>query len=152
MWLYTKYLVRMSILEYIWPIDPKYLLWLVLFSWTVFRQLIYFHLYVRTIFRILVFKWACFSKASGFRQFAMKWSSDPHLKHVFCFRLLRLLHLLLELRELKGDFLLILSFLCCLKSLSVGCDPPQWLHLYQEKFLFLYLLPNFTYSSNHVSW
>ena len=51
------------------------------------------------------FQWTFLSKVSGFRTFAMKWSSDPHLKHVFGFWLLCSLCLLLELRELKVGFL-----------------------------------------------
>ena len=64
----------------------------------------------------------------------MKWSSDPHLKHVFGFWTLRSLCLLLELRELKEILLLNLSFIFYLKNFTVGFEPPQWLHLDLEKF------------------
>ena len=48
-----------------------------------------------------VFQGIFFTEVSCFRPFAMNWSSDPHLKHVFSFWLWHPVHLLLEICELK---------------------------------------------------
>ena len=42
-----------------------------------------------------LFQWTLLSEVSGFGKFVMKLSSDPYLKHIFGFQLLRSLHLLL---------------------------------------------------------
>ena len=52
-----------------------------------------------------LFQYNLFSEVSGFRKFAIKWSSDPHLKFVFGFQHLDLLRLLLELHKFKDDLL-----------------------------------------------
>ena len=81
-----------------------YLLWLALIC-TVFQRFIYFDWSVCTSFRLFSFRWTFLPEMSGLSNFAIKWSSDQHLKQVFGFPLLSLVRLLLELRELKGDLL-----------------------------------------------
>ena len=115
---------------------------------TVFWCLVYFRLSVHTHFMLFCVPVNFLSKVSSFGKIVMKWSSDPYLKHIFGFRPLCPVCLLLELHELKGYFVLYLSFLCCLNHFSVGCEPPQWLRLDWESFYFLYLLLNFQSSSN----
>ena len=93
---------------------------------------ILFDLYARVL-GFSVFQWKFLSRVSSFGQFSMKWSSDTHLKHVFGFQKLRSLRYLLELCVLKVGFLYPYLCICCLKTFSVGCEPPQWLHLDWEK-------------------
>ena len=104
-----------------------YILWLALIC-TVFWRLIYFIDLYAQFLGFSMLQWTCLYKVSGFGKFVIKWSSNTHLKHLFYFWPLRLLHLLLELRELKGSLLYTFYFLCCLKYFSVECEPPQWLH------------------------
>ena len=103
-----------------------YLTWLALIC-TGVQRIIYFIWPVRTIFRLFHVTLNTFSEVSGSGQFAMKWSYDPRLKHIFGFQLIYLVCLLLELHELNGDLLLPLSFLCYLNSFSFGCDTWPWL-------------------------
>ena len=80
---------------------------------------IFFDLYAQVL-GFCMFKWTFLSEVSGFGKFAMKWSSNPHLNHIFGFRPLHSLCLLLEFRGLKGYFLYPFSFSCCLNHFSVG--------------------------------
>ena len=76
---------------------------------------IFFDLYAQVL-GFSVFQWNLLSKVFGFGKFVMKWSSDPHLKHLFGFRPLHSLHLLLELHGLKGSFLIDTSLYLLLKA------------------------------------
>ena len=78
----------------------------------------------------------------------MKLSSDPHLKHAFSFRRLRYVDLLLELRELKGDFLWNLSFLCFLKHFQLVVNFHSDCTLIEKTFLSMYFLLHFPNSNN----
>ena len=89
-----------------------------------------------------VFQWTFLSEVYGSGKFAMKWSSDRHLNHVFGFRSLRLLCLLLELRELEGDFLWTLSFLCCLNHFHLCVNFHSDYNWIERTFLSLYFLLN----------
>ena len=66
-------------------VPQRHLLWYVLFSDVLS---IFVYLYARYL-GFYMFQWSFFFKVSGFGQFAMKTSSNPHLKHVFGFRPLR---------------------------------------------------------------
>ena len=96
---------------------PVYLLWIILICAVVWR-LIYFNWSVRTSFRIFLVPVKFLIQSVWFERFAMKWSSDPHREHIFGFWPLYLMRLLLELLEMKCDFICTLSFLCCLKTFS----------------------------------
>ena len=76
---------------------------------------IFVYLYAH-IFIFSVFQWNIFSEFFGFGKSAIRLCSNPRLKHAFGFWLLRFVHLLLGLRELKGELNFLLSFplLCCL--------------------------------------
>ena len=140
-----KYLLGISALEDISAIDVYIFcdsIWYVMF-YDVLS--IFVNLYA-LVLGFSVFQWTFLSKVYGFRKFAMKLSSDPHLKHVFCFWPLRSLQFLLDLCELKGGFLYPFYFLCCLKHFSVGCEPPQWLHLDWVKFSLSLFLTEFSKS------
>ena len=113
-----------------------YLLWLA-FICNVFRRLIYFFDLYAQVLGFSVFQWTFLSEVFGSGEFAVKWSSDLHLKHVSGFWPLRSFRLLLELRGLKGCLLYPFYFWCCLNHFSVGCEPPHWLHLDQENFSFI---------------
>ena len=79
----------------------------------------------------------------GFGQSMFQWFSDPHLKHIYGFRPLFSVWVILDLRELKYElkYELTLSFLCALTIVSVGCEPLQWLELDCSKFaLFVALI------------
>ena len=119
-------------------------LWYVLFS-DVLGILV--DLYVQVL-GIYVLQWNFLSAMSSFGKFAMKWSSDPHLKQIFDFRPLNSVNSLLKLRESKGGFLRTLSFLCYLKHFKVGCEPPQWLHLDWKKKSF----PVFLTEMSKLKW
>ena len=59
-------------------------------SYVLFSDVLFIFVYLQTQVSVFsVFQWTFLSTVSGFGQFAMKWSSDPHLKHVFGFRPLR---------------------------------------------------------------
>ena len=116
----------------------KYLLWLALICNVSGVLYMFVDMYARVL-EFYVFQWTFLSEVSGFGKFVMKWSSDPHLKHIFGFQPLRSLHLLLYFHELKGGFLQPFSFLCCLRNLSVRCEPPQRLHFDWEKAFSLFL-------------
>ena len=75
-------------------------------SYVLFSGILYifFDLYARVL-GFSVFQWTFLSEVSGFRKFAMKWSYNPHMNHVFGFWPLDSLRLLLELSGLKGGFL-----------------------------------------------
>ena len=105
------------------------LLWSVLFTNVLS---IFVDLYLQVL-GFSMFHWTFLSEVFGFGKFAMKWSSDPHLKQVSGFRPLRSLRLLLELRELKSPFLYPFYFIYLLKRFTAGCEPQQWLHLDLEK-------------------
>ena len=127
-----------------------YLLWLILIC-TVFWHLIHFvDLYARVLW-FSVFQWTLFYEVSGLRKIAMKWSSDKHLKQVFGFWLLSSVRLLLELHKLKGDFLLPLSFTCCLKHFQLGVTLHSDCTSIEKIFSSLYLLLNCPNSSNQFS-
>ena len=130
-----KYLLVIYALEYMRAIDTYIFcdsIWYVLFSDALY---IFVDLYSRVL-GSSVFQVTFFSKVSGFGKIAMKWSSGPHLQHVFSFHPLRSVQLLLELCEFKGGLLLLLSFLCCLNHFLFGCEPPQRMHLDWAKFSF----------------
>ena len=114
-----KSLLGVSELEYIRAIDAYIFcdsLWSVLF-YDVLS--IFINLYGQVLC-FYTFQWNLLSEVSGFGKCAMKWSSNPHLKHIFGLRPLRSLHLLLKLLEFKGDLLCPLSFVCFLKHFLVG--------------------------------
>ena len=98
-----------------------------------------------------VFQWNLFSKISGFRQFAIKWSSYPHLNHIFGFRPLRSVRLLLGWRELKDDLLLPLPFFCCWKKTQLCVILHSDCTLIEQIFLFIFFLLNCPNSSNQFS-
>ena len=128
-----KYILGVSTLEDIRAIDA-YIFWdLFCSKFLSYALYIYFYLYVQ-VFGLYVFQKTLFSIFPGPGKSVIQWSSDPHLKHLFGFILLCSVHLLLGLRELKYElnFLFPFPFLCCLKKISVGCDPPQWLHFELE--------------------
>ena len=98
-----EYLLEISTLENICAI------YVYIFCDSVWSVLFYdilsivVNLYARVL-GFSVFQWNFLFKVSGFGKFAIKWSSNPHLKHVFSFWPLHSLHLLLELCEFKGGF------------------------------------------------
>ena len=145
-WLYTQLvscelfpesLLGLSSLEGIHAIDTFIFcdaFWYVLLSDILSN---FFDLYARVLC-FYVFQWTLFYEVSGLRKMVIQWCYDTHLKHLFGFWLLSLVPLLLEFHKLNGDFLLPLSFPCCLKHFSFGCDPTQWLHLDWEIFFSLH--------------
>ena len=82
-----KYLIGISTLEYICAIDMN--IHYHKFLYTYLRCFIYFRQSLCTIFRIFHVPMNFLFHFSGFRLFAIQWSSDPHLKHIFGFRPLR---------------------------------------------------------------
>ena len=84
-------------------------------------------------------QWNFFSEVSGFGKFEIKWSSNPHMKHVFGFWLLRSVLLLLELRELKGDLLWPLPFLCCLIFFQLGVNLQNDCTLIEKNSFYVFL-------------
>ena len=75
-------------------------IWYVLFSEILS---IFVDLYAQVL-GFSMFQWNLFSKLYGFGK-VIKLSYNPRLKHAFGLRPLRLVYLLLELRELKVGFL-----------------------------------------------
>ena len=127
-----------------------YLLWLDLICTVSGILSIFSDLYAQVL-GFHVFQWNFLSEVYGFGKFAMKWFSNPHLKHIFAFWPLHSVQLLLELRELKGDLLWLLSFIYFLNNYPVGRENPQWLHLDWQIFLSVYFLLNCTNSNNQFA-
>ena len=130
-----NYILGMFTLEDIRAIDAC------IFCYSIWSVLIYDVLSIfaniyKHILGLSMFPWNFLSEVPGFGQLGMKWYSDPNLNHVFGFRPLCSLRLLLEFCELKGDFLYPFYFFCCLHHFLVECEPPQGMHLDCAKFEF----------------
>ena len=133
--LYAKSLLGIYSLEDIHAIDAYIFcdsFCSVLFSgvWSIFVNL------YAQVLGCYVSQWTFFSESFGFGKYEIQWFSYPNLKHVFGFQPLFSVRSLLEFRGLKYGLNLLwtLSFICFLKNFSVGCDPPQWLHLDLSNF------------------
>ena len=137
----SKSLLGIYALEGICAIDEYIFCWLLLYV-LISNAFIFFCWPIHTSFRVYCVPVKYLIQDSSFGQLVMKWSSYPHLKHVFCFRQLFSLCFLLQLHGLKDGFSYLFSFICFLNRFSVGCDPPQWLRLDWEKILSHYFLPN----------
>ena len=100
-----KYLLGLYPLEEIFYIDAYIfceLFWSVILSEVLS---IFADLYAQVL-GFYVLQWNLFPKVSGFGKFTMKWPYNPNMKHLFGFKLLCSVHLLLELHEFMGDLLL----------------------------------------------
>ena len=137
----SKYLLVISALEVICAIGAFIIcdsFWYILLSDILS---IYFDLYALFLGNS-VFQWTFFSKVSGFRNFAMNWSSDTHLKHVFGFQPLCSICLLLQINGLKGDLLFYSSFHFCLNHFHLGVILHSECILIERTLLFLHFLLN----------
>ena len=135
--MFTKSLIGLFVLEDIRAIDAYIFCDSLLYVLFPSVLSIFLDLYAQ-ILGFSVFQWDFISKVSGFGKFAIKLSSDPHLKHVSGFRPLRSLHLLLELRELKE--VAIIS--------KLGMKLHSECTLIEKTFLSRYLLLNCPNSNN----
>ena len=78
----------------------------------------------------------------------MKWSYNPHIKHIFGFRPLRSVRLLLELRDLNEYIFFLLSFLCRLRHFQLNVILHNDCTFIEKKLLHLYLSLNCQNLSN----
>ena len=92
-----------------------YIMWFTLICNALWRLIYFVDLYAQVL-GFSMFQWIFLSEVYGFGQFATKWSSNPHLKHVFNFWPSHSLHLLLELRGTKGGFYSVYPLLLFLKA------------------------------------
>ena len=112
-----KYLLGLSIFEDIHAIDA----YIFCDSFCLIFLSDFFYIFFDAhaqVFVFSVFQITLFYEFSSLGKSAIQWYSDPHLKHAFVFRLLRLVHLFLRLREFKDELYLLLpfTFICCLKQ------------------------------------
>ena len=132
-----KSLLEISTLEYIRAIDA-YIFCDPFHSIILFDSLYIFIDMHAQVLKFSAFQCTLIYDFSGFGKSAIQWSSDPHLKHVFGFRLLRSVRSFLKLRELcelknESNFLLTSQFLWYVFS-PVGCYYPKWLHIEWSRF------------------
>ena len=118
-----------------------YLMWLVFIS-TVFWLLIYFLQYVRMSFRHFRVPVNFLFRSVQFQticdEVILRYTSEGCI----CFLTVTFIILIIRITWIEGWFLLPLSFVCCIRNFSVGCDPSQWLYLDWARIIFLYFLLN----------
>ena len=102
------YFLGISALENICVIEAYIFcdqLWYVLFSDILS---IFVDLYAHFL-GFSVFQWSLLPKVSGFRKFAMKWSSHPFLKHVFGFLTITFSTIIIRVALIEWWFIIALS-------------------------------------------